>query len=250
MPLAVALNAPLPHGFSSVRRLRRRRPPLSTALLSGPDSRQRGTALRPAMRCVVFIDKNLGAAGKAVVGRAPAATLCGAEEASPDTNSPLDCPCLVSGQSARTGAACKARAHGRARAARASMSDSRRLFERSERSERSEFRRGPCDRAPQGSRPAGPTAAHERRRIPGRLCLARSTHARSNTTMNAPSALNVRVTRKTAEAEDICTFELASIDGTPLPAFSAGSHIDVQDARRSDASSIRCATIRRRATAT
>jgi vanillate O-demethylase ferredoxin subunit len=46
--------------------------------------------------------------------------------------------------------------------------------------------------------------------------------------MNAPSALSVRVTRKTAEAEDICTFELASIDGTPLPAFSAGSHIDVQ----------------------
>jgi len=46
--------------------------------------------------------------------------------------------------------------------------------------------------------------------------------------MNAPSALNVHVTRKTAEAEDICTFELASIDGTPLPAFSAGSHIDVQ----------------------
>ena len=41
--------------------------------------------------------------------------------------------------------------------------------------------------------------------------------------MNAPSALNVRVTRKTAEAEDICTFELASIDGTPLPAFSAGA---------------------------
>jgi len=50
MPLAVALNAPLPHGFSSVRRLRRQTSPLSTALLSGPDSRQRGTALRPAMR--------------------------------------------------------------------------------------------------------------------------------------------------------------------------------------------------------
>jgi vanillate O-demethylase ferredoxin subunit len=46
--------------------------------------------------------------------------------------------------------------------------------------------------------------------------------------MNAPSALSVRVTRKHTEAEDICTFELASADGTPLPAFSAGSHIDVQ----------------------
>jgi vanillate O-demethylase ferredoxin subunit len=46
--------------------------------------------------------------------------------------------------------------------------------------------------------------------------------------MNAPSALTVRVTRKHIEAEDICTFELSSADGNPLPSFSAGSHIDVQ----------------------
>ena len=46
--------------------------------------------------------------------------------------------------------------------------------------------------------------------------------------MNAPSVLAVRVTRKAVEAEDICTFELASADSTPLPSFSAGSHIDVQ----------------------
>jgi vanillate monooxygenase ferredoxin subunit len=46
--------------------------------------------------------------------------------------------------------------------------------------------------------------------------------------MNAPSSLTVRVTRKAVEAEDICTFELANTDGAPLPAFSAGSHIDVQ----------------------
>jgi vanillate O-demethylase ferredoxin subunit len=46
--------------------------------------------------------------------------------------------------------------------------------------------------------------------------------------LNAPSALSVRVTRKAVEAEDICTFELTSADGNPLPAFSAGSHIDVQ----------------------
>jgi len=99
-----------------------------------------GTAHR-AGALVVFDDACHGSAGKAVVGCAPAATLRGAEER---------------------------RARGRARAARASTSDSRRLFERSERSERSEFRRGPRDRAPQGSRPAGPTAVHERRRIPGR----------------------------------------------------------------------------------
>ena len=40
--------------------------------------------------------------------------------------------------------------------------------------------------------------------------------------------LSVRVTRKAVEAEDICSFELASVDGSPLPAFSAGSHVDVQ----------------------
>jgi len=109
-----------------------------------------GTAHRAAM-LVVFADACHGGAGKAVVGCAPAATLRGAEQR---------------------------RAHGRARAARASTSDSRRLFERSERSERSEFRRGPCDRAAQGSRPAGPTAVHERRRIPGRgFASLESAHA-------------------------------------------------------------------------
>ena len=45
--------------------------------------------------------------------------------------------------------------------------------------------------------------------------------------MNA-SELQVRVVRKAREAEDIATFELASIDGRALPAFSAGSHVDVQ----------------------
>jgi vanillate O-demethylase ferredoxin subunit len=41
------------------------------------------------------------------------------------------------------------------------------------------------------------------------------------------STLNVRVARKAAEAVDICAIELVSADGTPLPAFSAGSHIDM-----------------------
>lgn len=39
--------------------------------------------------------------------------------------------------------------------------------------------------------------------------------------------LEVRVTRKSIEAEGICSFELAAEDGGVLPAFSAGSHIDV-----------------------
>jgi vanillate O-demethylase ferredoxin subunit len=38
----------------------------------------------------------------------------------------------------------------------------------------------------------------------------------------------VRVLRKTVEAEGIVSFELAAEDGHPLPAFSAGSHVDVQ----------------------
>src|SRR5688572_5370363 len=146
MPLAAALNAPLPHGFSPVRPLRVRTSPCVAPLLAAPQVAPTGYH-PPRSTTEVFIDKTLGGAGKAVGGCASAATLCGAEER---------------------------RARGRARAARASTSDSRRLFERSERSERSEFRRGPRDRAPQGSRPAGQTAVHERRRIPARG-FARST---------------------------------------------------------------------------
>jgi vanillate monooxygenase ferredoxin subunit len=41
------------------------------------------------------------------------------------------------------------------------------------------------------------------------------------------SDLRVRVGRKTGEAVDIATFELINMDDRPLPAFSAGSHIDV-----------------------
>lgn len=44
--------------------------------------------------------------------------------------------------------------------------------------------------------------------------------------MNA-SSLQVRVSRKAVIALDICSFELVSVDGQALPAFSAGSHIDV-----------------------
>ncbi len=42
------------------------------------------------------------------------------------------------------------------------------------------------------------------------------------------SSIEVRVTRKTIEAEGIASFELGSVDGKPLPPFSAGSHLDVQ----------------------
>ncbi|SEB06077.1 vanillate O-demethylase ferredoxin subunit [Variovorax sp. YR216] len=42
--------------------------------------------------------------------------------------------------------------------------------------------------------------------------------------------LQVRVTRKSMDAEDVAVLELASVDEErqPLPAFSAGAHIDVQ----------------------
>ena len=43
----------------------------------------------------------------------------------------------------------------------------------------------------------------------------------------ALAPLSVRVLRKTVEAVDICSFELGSVDGTPLPAFGAGAHVDV-----------------------
>jgi len=46
--------------------------------------------------------------------------------------------------------------------------------------------------------------------------------------MTAPPSLEVRVARKSVEAQDICTFELVAVDGRPLPAFAAGSHVDVQ----------------------
>ena len=46
--------------------------------------------------------------------------------------------------------------------------------------------------------------------------------------MSTTPSISVRVARKAVEAQDICSFELVAVDGAPLPAFSAGSHIDVQ----------------------
>ena len=40
-------------------------------------------------------------------------------------------------------------------------------------------------------------------------------------------SIQVQVARKTREAEGIASFELVRVGGGPLPAFSAGSHIDV-----------------------
>lgn len=45
--------------------------------------------------------------------------------------------------------------------------------------------------------------------------------------MSSLSTLSVRVARKAMEALDICTFELVDVNGAPLPAFAAGSHVDV-----------------------
>ena len=41
------------------------------------------------------------------------------------------------------------------------------------------------------------------------------------------NAIDVRVVRKVQEALDIASFELAAVDGAPLPPFAAGAHIDV-----------------------
>lgn len=40
--------------------------------------------------------------------------------------------------------------------------------------------------------------------------------------------LEVHVSRKTPEADGVCSFELIVANGSELPAFSAGSHVDVQ----------------------
>jgi vanillate O-demethylase ferredoxin subunit len=45
--------------------------------------------------------------------------------------------------------------------------------------------------------------------------------------MSTDATLSVRVARKTQEATDICSLELVSTDGSALPGFSAGSHVDV-----------------------
>lgn len=45
--------------------------------------------------------------------------------------------------------------------------------------------------------------------------------------MSRGPQLTVRVARKTVEADGICSFELVAADGAPMPAFSAGAHIDV-----------------------
>ena len=39
--------------------------------------------------------------------------------------------------------------------------------------------------------------------------------------------IDVRVSKRTVEAVDICSYELVDIGGAPLPAFSAGAHVDV-----------------------
>jgi vanillate O-demethylase ferredoxin subunit len=46
--------------------------------------------------------------------------------------------------------------------------------------------------------------------------------------MTTDAMIEVRVARKAVEAQDVCTFELVSASGRPLPPFSAGSHIDVE----------------------
>ena len=45
--------------------------------------------------------------------------------------------------------------------------------------------------------------------------------------MSQDTTLEVRIARKQAEAQDICSLELLPLDGQSLPAFGAGAHIDV-----------------------
>lgn len=45
--------------------------------------------------------------------------------------------------------------------------------------------------------------------------------------MSTQTTFEARITRRRLEAQDTISLELASLDGTPLPSFSAGSHIDL-----------------------
>jgi vanillate O-demethylase ferredoxin subunit len=67
-------------------------------------------------------------------------------------------------------------------------------------------------------------------RNPGRLAIKRRPGCRIKSGMTAEDTmtqLTVQVVRKQEEAEGIASFELARADGAALPAFSAGSHVDV-----------------------
>jgi len=77
------------------------------------------------------------------------------------------------------------------RAQRASTTDSSRLFERRERSERSELSDGPRDRAPQGSRSAAETASAKRRGLPARADRGTPSSRSTTTTSHqqTPAAL-------------------------------------------------------------
>jgi len=81
------------------------------------------------------------------------------------------------------------RARGRARQ-RASSSISARLFERSERSERSELRDAPRARVPQGSRRAAPTASLKRCGLPGRAFAAPTLPRHQTPTATATATSN------------------------------------------------------------
>jgi hypothetical protein len=87
------------------------------------------------------------------------------------------------------------------RAKRASKTDSAQLFERRERSERSEFCAGPWTRAPQGSRSEAETASLARRRtlphspLPPR-CFERPHHENGNSGPPAAPAFNPLACRR------------------------------------------------------
>lgn len=55
-----------------------------------------------------------------------------------------------------------------------------------------------------------------------------SPYIRKRLRKGARSGLTLRVVARRMEAEDVCAFELADPRGKPLPAFSAGSHVDVR----------------------
>jgi ferredoxin-NADP reductase len=63
--------------------------------------------------------------------------------------------------------------------------------------------------------------------IPVQAYSGFSPYLRRKFRASVKTSLSLRLAKKTVEATDICTFELADPKGKMLPPFSAGSHIDV-----------------------
>ncbi len=157
----------------------------SPAACRAPQARSPG-ASRARCPARVLLQQRTAVPRQAVGGCA-LARLCGGEEASPDTNSPVDCSCLASGWSLAPSAACKARVSVGART-RALRQLTHRICS-SETNAVSEasyaVRPKPEHRSAVGA-PLAPTAAVARQRASARSLAPASTSSTLRTASRSP----------------------------------------------------------------